>query len=284
MPERDRHETAGRPIEPPGFVYRQAARNRAVARTLLCLAILVAASIAVACGESATIPGGGSGVASARPAQSAGATQESVSLADLPLGEQVDASGGRLIGLPDGLTPIVAPPGPDTPASTAIVTVHGGGSEGYEWVYPLHEYVDHEAATYFYRWDWSECPAVAASELTGSLSRLLRGQPDIERLIVIGHSYGGVVVASMVSTWNETLILEAHVVAAPLTSDRGQCGEAPEFAIAESASLTQWRTRWEWDRAFRDLPFDPQLVEIAGSEVVLLPEAYAGNRPGPTGR
>jgi len=217
---------------------------------------------------------------SASPADGSAVTLESISLADLPLGDEVFDAGAILIRLDPGLTPIVAPPGA-TEASTAIITVHGLGSEGYEWVYPLHQYLDAGIATYFYRWDWSQCPGPASQQLAAVLLRLLDERPQLDRLIVVGHSYGGVVVANLATSWDAAVPLEAHVVAAPLAIDvSGSCGSWGAVIPAPSTSLTQWRTRWELDGAFRDLPVDPQLVEIPGSEIVLLPESYEGDRLG----
>ena len=259
---------------------------------VLSIAILLLA-LATACTSASTAPPSEVGppassaspqaqppFSSASPAEGSAVTLESISLEDLPLGDEVFDAGAILIRLDPGLTPIVAPPGA-TEASTAIVTVHGLGSEGYEWVYPLHQYLDAGIATYFYRWDWSQCPGPASQQLAAVLPRLLDERPQLDRLIVVGHSYGGVVVANLATSWDATVPLEAHVVAAPLAIDvSGSCGSWAAFIPAPSTSLTQWRTRWELDDAFSGLSVDPQLVDIPGSEVVLLPETYEGDRLG----
>ena len=51
-------------------------------------------------------------------------------------------------------------------------------------------------------------------------------------------------------------------------------------ALRAGTNLHQWRTIQELDGAFKDLSYDPQVVEINGSTVTRLPETYKGNKLG----
>ena len=50
--------------------------------------------------------------------------------------------------------------------------------------------------------------------------------------------------------------------------------------MKEGINLYEWRTIKELDGAFREFEFDPQNVEIKGSQVTRLPETYKGNKLG----
>ena len=51
---------------------------------------------------------------------------------------------------------------------TAALLIHGFASRGYEWVEAAHAPLAPNRA--FYRWDWLQCPASAAVELTAQMN------------------------------------------------------------------------------------------------------------------
>jgi len=163
-----------------------------------------------------------------------------------------------------------------------LVSVHGSKSEGYEWIYPLQALDTEKSATFFYRWDDRKCYSSSAKKLIFYLKEVLKGLPDTERVVIIGHSYGGVLVASLVEGWKHSLSTEMHSVAGPIGSpfSRGSCSFNPPKDIPDKLTFYQWRTQHHLDVAFRGLKNDPQNLDLIGSKVTRLPETYRGRRLG----
>ena len=162
------------------------------------------------------------------------------------------------------------------------MSVHGSRSEGYEWIYPLQTLDTDNSATFFYRWDDLKCYSSSAKKLNFHLREAARGLPDAERVVIIGHSYGGVLVASLVEGWKHSLSTEIHSVAGPIGSSffRGGCNFNPPKDIPDKLTFYQWRTQHHLDVAFRGLKNDPQNLDLIGSKVTRLPETYRGRRLG----
>jgi pimeloyl-ACP methyl ester carboxylesterase len=200
-------------------------------------------------------------------------------LSELPLEPDVKASGSKLMSAPDGLHRLDA--GGATPL--AVVAVHGGRSEGYEWIYALHTLARQGARIYFFRYDDHACPDAAARKLASALEPLVQ-DPSVAQLRVLGHSYGGVVSALWASTYRGPKPLEVELIAAPLRgldSLNTRCRyAAPSFAASAQVTVHQWRTQKAVDGVFKDLPADPQRHDIPGSQVVTLPDEYRGHRLG----
>lgn len=201
-------------------------------------------------------------------------------LNELDDGAEVKHSGKRLMALPEGLhalEPQVAA------ASILLVGVHGYASGGYEWVYPLKTLDNDDTVTYFYRWDFNGCPNPAASSLIESIGKILTDSPGIELVRLLGHSYGGVLVATIVNEWRYQTPVEVHAIAAPLAGMTGlkqRCEYSPPVAIAQNVQFFQWRTQHALDGAFKDMPVDPQVIELDDSAVTRLPDTYRGKRLG----
>ncbi|MDA0790066.1 MAG: alpha/beta hydrolase [Proteobacteria bacterium] len=203
-------------------------------------------------------------------------------LSELDAGDSVKASGQRLMALAYGLHPLEkGEPAGATEPTALLIGIHGYASEGYEWVYPLKTMDDDSTATYFYRWDYSECPSLAADALAAAAVELAARQ-GLARIRIVGHSLGGVLASHLVGRqW--PVPTEVHVVAAPLAGMSGlntACSYAPPSGIAEGLVFHQWRTRHELDGAFSSLPVDPQLVSVEGMSVTDLPDEYNGHRLG----
>ena len=195
----------------------------------------------------------------------------------LDAGSGVKESGERLIALPHGLHALE----PDSESAALVsVAVHGWASRGYEWVYPmqtLNVSDDENTAMWFYRWNDKGCPGPAAAAL---IKLLGEARFAGKRLRLIGHSYGGVLVAMAAQLWATAEPLEVHAVAAPLAGVGSRCSYETPNALPPGVAWFEWRTRHELDGAFRAMPVDPQAVKIAGAKVTRLPETYRGRRLG----
>lgn len=193
----------------------------------------------------------------------------------LDAGDDVRASGARLIALPLNLHRLDRDDGSPT---TATIAVHGWNSEGYEWIYLLTALDDAESSTWFWRWDWNGCPGAAA----GALNERLAMAPftELDRIRLVGHSYGGVLVAAAAERWQGSASLEVHAIAAPLAGVGDRCPYRTPTALPPKVAFHEWRTRHQLDGAFRRMPVDPQVIELPGSSVTRLPATYNGRRLG----
>ena len=162
------------------------------------------------------------------------------------------------------------------------MAVHGYGSEGYEWVYPLKLMAESMKQTYYYRWDWRACPKRASGDLLIALKNLLKGNLEIKHIILFGHSYGGVITANLID--DRVGSMEIHSIAAPLSGHPKFEKECPDFPYLKVLKLrnplTQWRTQHKMDGAFKNLTINPQKIPIAGSVVIQLPDSSKGIRLG----
>ena len=197
-----------------------------------------------------------------------------------PLLSELDAadpfpSGERLSNLPLGLHALEQQRG----AARILVAVHGYQSRGYEWVHLLKTLDDEDTSMWFFRWNYEGCPQPASHALVDQLRELI-GE-NTQQVVLVGHSYGGLVLANLVTAWPLAPPVDIHIVASPLGSTRSsRCNYAPPTAVAENVRLFEWRTQWHLDGAFKDLPSDPQIIELPGSKVTRLPSEYNGHRLG----
>lgn len=198
------------------------------------------------------------------------------------LGEmEVEPAGERLVDVERGLHRL----DDRGPRDVALVAVHGYASVGKEWVEPLVRWGESDAEVWFYRWSWRRCPHAAAAELATALQALAERAPHLERLVVVGHSYGGQIAALAAQLRAPPVPTEVHIVAAPLDpiprlGALCRFEGVPRRGPAPGATWTQWRTRHEADGAFRRLERDPQAVELPALEVVELPAEWQGGRLG----
>lgn len=197
----------------------------------------------------------------------------------LQTGDGAKASGKRLMALSKGLSRVDR-----VGESTLLIGVHGFRSEGYEWVQPLQTLDDDANQVYFFRWDWARCPSAAAADLDAAISNVLDAHPGITRVVLVGHSLGGLVVAETTYGWKHKQKLEAHVIASPLAGI-GADTRCPSTALtartlASNATFTQWRTRQDLDGAFKDMKTNPQFIDLKDSKATQLPATYRGNRLG----
>ena len=208
------------------------------------------------------------------------ASQPPIQLNDLSAEISVKTLGERLIDLPYGLNDLE----PSADESQEIfIAVHGGSSEGYEWIHPIRKIDTKHKHMYFYRWPDNGCFQSSAEKLVNEIYNLLNQNNSFKKVILMGHSYGGILVTDVLKHWNALTPLEVHVVASPLlgtTMLKSICGYEPIKIIPNNSSLFEWRTQHQLDSAFKDLSEDPQQINIKDSLVTVLPDTYKGNRLG----
>ena len=208
------------------------------------------------------------------------ASQPPIQLNDLSAEISVKTLGERLIDLPYGLNDLE--PSEDD-SQEIFIAVHGGSSEGYEWIHPIRKIDTKQKHMYFYRWPDNGCFQGSAEELVNEIYTLLNQDNSFKKVILMGHSYGGILVTDVLKHWNVVTPLEVHVVASPLLGTKmlkSICGYEPIKIIPNNSSLFEWRTQHQLDSAFKDLSVDPQQINIKGSLVTVLPDTYKGNRLG----
>jgi hypothetical protein len=188
--------------------------------------------------------------------------------------------GQRLIDLPHGLNPLE--PSLEE-AQEIFIAVHGGRSEGYEWIYPIKTIDTKQKHMFFYRWPDNGCFQESAKKLENEIKDILNQDKSITKISLIGHSYGGILVSYVLKHWKIATPLEAHVVASPLLGTsmlNSICGYEPINKISNNTALFEWRTQHQLDNAYKNLLEDPQQINIQGSQVTILPDTYKGNRLG----
>lgn len=189
-------------------------------------------------------------------------------------------SGKRLMDLDYGLNPLEVS---NNQEDIAVIGVHGGRSEGYEWVYPLKTIDKKDRLILFYRWDDSSCFQPSALKLDQEILSLLKEKPVISKIVLIGHSYGGILLSWFIENWGKNIPIEIHTIASPLAGiDRipFSCDYVVPKKIRKNVQSIQWRTIKSIDNAFKDLAFDPQLITLEGHVVKQLPKKYRGKRLG----
>lgn len=207
---------------------------------------------------------------------------------DLPSGKYVKESGKKLINQPYGFTKIIAESAKIN--DTLIIAVHGYDSRGYEWITSLNQLAEKYNNTYFYRYDWDICPDSVGSDLADSLAILIHSKSNLNKIIVFGHSYGGLVVTYLASNLEIIIPIEIHTIAAPLAGYpriMDKCDlQYNDYNILTypswetNISHRQWRTQKQQDGAFRDLDYDPQDINFDNGKIIVLPETMNGQRLG----
>lgn len=211
-----------------------------------------------------------------------------VSVDDLKLGNHVKSSGLELMTIPVGFVRIS---GVSLLSDTLVyIALHGYASEGYEWIYLLKRLAQTGFPTYFYRYDWTLCPDTLVNIIHEDFRRLLGWSAGVKKLVLIAHSYGGLLAVALAGEQPAPLPeFEVHVVAAPLAGHPAivsRCGEHgpvlfdSTLVLPPQVTLYQWRTIKEQDGAYRKLDIDPQVVNIPGSIVTVLPPLLNGHRLG----
>ena len=207
-------------------------------------------------------------------------TQPPLKLKDFKDDIGVKELGKRLIHLPFGLNSMEAS---NDEVDEIFIAVHGGNSEGYEWIYPLKTIDSKNKHMYFNRWTDNGCYQDSAENLVKDISNILSQNPALKKVSLMGHSYGGILVTHILKIWQASTPIEVHVVASPLQGMpmlESMCGYKPIEKIPKNSVLFEWRTQHQLDNVYKDFFEDPQKVDIEGSFVSTLPDNYKGNRLG----
>ena len=192
----------------------------------------------------------------------------------------VQKLGQRLIDLPYGLNALESGL---SESEEVLIAVHGSRSQGYEWVYPLKSIDSSKKEMYFYRWPDQGCFEEPAEKLIKDISNILLENPSFNKVILIGHSYGGILVSDVLKKWANKIPVEAHIIASPLAGSDlliSTCNYSPIKKIKANSVLFEWRTQHQLDSAFKDTSPNPQDISIIGSSITILPDTYKGNRLG----
>lgn len=164
-----------------------------------------------------------------------------------------------------------------------IIAIHGSRSRGYEWVYPLKSLDSENHDVYFFRWNDQGCPYPSAIKLNSLINQKLSGNNLIKRVILISHSYGGLLTSWFYENWSNDTPMEIHAIATPISGMEivnNVCGYRPPKEINRNVSVSQWLTQKNLDTAFKDLIIDPQIINLKSNKTILLPDSYKNRRLG----
>ena len=203
-----------------------------------------------------------------------------IKISDFENDTSVKNLGIRLMELPYGLNSME--PSLDE-VQGIFISVHGGNSEGYEWIYPLKKINTKLRHMYFYRWPDNSCFQNSVKRLKDEIISILNKDKSLKKITLIGHSYGGILVTQLLKDLNLTIPIEIHAIASPLLGTsmlNSICGYEPISSIPKNSVLYEWRTQHKLDNAYKDLKEDPQRIDLSGSLVTTLPNTYKGNRLG----
>jgi len=202
-------------------------------------------------------------------------------------GTEITDSGLQLMDNPVGMLKLMD--GEQDNDSVLVIAVHGYQSQGYEWITGLKHLAKNYGSLFFFRYDWLRCPDQIGFDLAAEVENLSR-QGDYKRIIIFGHSYGGLVTTFAAAQLGK-LEADIHVIAAPLSGFPqllDQCGSLkydsddkliyPEWA--SSIRLIQHKTVHSQDGAFRDLASDPQDIALPFFQIQELPPTMDGHRLG----
>ena len=136
-----------------------------------------------------------------------------VNLEQLKSTKDVFEAGLKLMAMPTGLHDLEVN---DDNQKTLFISVHGNSSRGYEWIYPLQIINNELNLITFFRWDDSSCVHPSVKLLDDLIQDKLNNNKNIQKVVLFGHSYGGLLTASFMEQWTGELPLEVHTIAAPL--------------------------------------------------------------------
>jgi len=245
--------------------------------------ILIGAMLLLsACGSSTPeIPGASTGIESNIP----GVTSFDIEI--FGEGTEITTSGRLLMDQPLGV--IELKDGEASNDSVLVMNVHGYASRGYEWITGLKNLAEYYGSSYFFRYDWENCPELIAADLAAEIKRIQKAG-KYKKVVIFGHSYGGMVATFTASELGK-MNADIHVIAAPLsgfpkllddcdqlTYDKGDKLIYPEWN--PSIRIIQHRTVHAQDGAFRELASDPQEIDLPFYKTFKLPPTMNGHRLG----
>ncbi|NQV30912.1 MAG: alpha/beta hydrolase [Candidatus Marinimicrobia bacterium] len=202
-------------------------------------------------------------------------------------GTEIRSAGNLLMDNPSGLLEITK--SDQTNDSVLVVAVHGYESQGYEWITGLKNLVDRYGSVFFYRYDWTSCPDDIALNLASEIL-MAKKEGGYKKIILFGHSYGGIVV-TMAASMLEKENAEIHVIAAPLSGFPKLLDNCENLIYGDndklkypswdpSVTVFQYKTVHAQDGAFRELASDPQEIDLPFYQIQNLPPTMDGHRLG----
>lgn len=175
-------------------------------------------------------------------------------------------------------------------ADELVIGIHGGISEGYEWIYPLWRLNKEFNQVFFYRWNDKRCANANNANLVNHIDLLLDTYPNVEKIRILSHSYGGThllysldLIEERIANKNQDLKIEIHFIASLLSPPlllRLGCQFKTDFKDTYSMDIYNWKTIKEIDGAFRNYRKDPQEISISSASQTRLPESYNGRKLG----
>ena len=197
------------------------------------------------------------------------------------------ALGEDLVAMPFGMQLLEAN---NAKANELIIGIHGGNSEGYEWIYPLWQLNQKFNQVFFYRWNDKRCANANNANLVNQIDTLLNNYSDVKKIKILSHSYGGThllysldLIEQRIANKNQDLRIEIHFIASLLSPPlllRLGCQFKTDFKDDYSMNIYNWKTIQEIDGAFRNYRKDPQEVSILSASQTRLPETYNGIKLG----
>jgi hypothetical protein len=189
----------------------------------------------------------------------------------------------------------------------AIVGVHGfypvyWVKIHHEWVQPFNFLIKEDISTFFYKYDWNDCPGKVAQEFSVELQNLISQYPKVDDWQIVGHSMGGSVVMFTNQSFAYNDKITFNTVATPVYYEREKvpffvrayesifnkrCSETinslhSEFENGFTNKHVQWRNLKEFDSQFKKYDFDPYDNTIKDSIVFQFPDSLDGERVGHT--
>ena len=89
------------------------------------------------------------------------------------------ALGEDLVAMPFGMQLLEAN---NADADELVIGIHGGNSEGYEWIYPLWQLNQDSNQVFFYRWNDKRCANANNANLVNHIDSLLDNYPYVEKI------------------------------------------------------------------------------------------------------
>jgi len=177
-------------------------------------------------------------------------------------------------------------------STIGIILVHGyypekWDTKGFEWVEPILNLSKSGVPIWFYRYDWNECPLTIHDSMLKKLKTLIKLNEDLKSVVIIGHSFGGLITTLLSESWDGEFPIKTHAIATGLARindnlNHKDCRnpKKDKYTIAPNVKYIQWQTIKHQDGIFKHLKQDPQKVEIINGKRILLPKDYNGIRVG----
>jgi len=225
-----------------------------------------------------------------------------ICLSSFSYGDDKYSSFKDLKKIPDGMNVVHNGEG-----NTAIVALHGFYPVywieiHHEWVQPFNYLVKKNINTFFYKYNWNECPSNVSRDFEKELQLLILQYPEIDNWQIVGHSMGGSVVMFTNQSFPFNEEITFNTVATPVNYERDKtpfyirlyesifnknCSENInslnyEFQNGFTNKHVQWRNLKEFDSQFKNYDFDPYYGEIKNSIVFQFPDSLNGERVGHT--